>query len=256
MLNFKKRVIGGLPVLEIQMLGTGSAFSKKYDNNNALVYCNDFTLMLDCGITAPAALYRLGKTFADIDAVLITHIHADHVGGLEEFAFQMKFVYNMRPRLYVADAIADTLWENTLKGGLSQEEWQSLGDFFEVIKVQPGLAVTIHPGLKVEMLQTQHIPGKSSYSLLFNDTFFYTADMKFDAELLMHMVHDRGCTSIFHDCQLSDPGVVHASLSELLQLPDEMQERIHLMHYADNREEYTGKTGKMQFVEASRKYSI
>lgn len=49
--------------LQLQMLGTGSAFAKKNYNNNALLLGDDFTLMIDCGITAPTSLYQLGKKF-------------------------------------------------------------------------------------------------------------------------------------------------------------------------------------------------
>jgi ribonuclease BN (tRNA processing enzyme) len=257
MISSKKTLFsGGFPVLDIQMLGTGNAFSKVYDNNNALMYSNHFTLMVDCGITGPAALYRLGKTFADVDAILITHIHGDHVGGLEEFAFQMKFVYNRKPVLYVPRALAEPLWEHTLKGGLSQEAWSSIHDFFEVIELDEGKPYAIHDGMNVELIRTKHIPGKISYSLLFNDRFFYTADMRFEGDLLRRLVYEKGCETIFHDCQLGGEGVVHASLSDLLSLPDDIQERMYIMHYPDNRDEYIGRTGKMRFVERGSVYTV
>lgn len=44
--------------LRIQMIGTGSAFAKKYFNNNALIYTKIGKLLVDCGITAPQALYH------------------------------------------------------------------------------------------------------------------------------------------------------------------------------------------------------
>ena len=87
--------------MNVQMLGTGNAFAKKYFNTNALFYIEGRTVMLDCGITAPLSLYQLNKTFNDIDALLVSHIHADHIGGIEEFAFQMKFVHKRKPLLYV-----------------------------------------------------------------------------------------------------------------------------------------------------------
>jgi len=238
------------------MIGTGSAFSKRYDNNNALIYSNGFTLMVDCGITAPAALHRLGKTFADIDAVLVTHIHADHVGGLEEFAFQMKFIYKRMPTLYVPARIADILWEHTLKGGLAQEHGNTLGDFFQVRLLEEGDTARIAEGLEVEIIRTEHIPGKISYSLLFNGVFFYSADMKFNRSLLEELVYNRGVRTIFHDCQLKGEGVVHTTLEELLSLPEELQEKISLMHYEDCRDDFIGRTGRMPFIERGVRYPV
>jgi ribonuclease BN (tRNA processing enzyme) len=242
--------------LKLQMLGTGSAFAKKFYNNNALLESGERTLLLDCGITAPRALYEIGKNFNDIDAVLITHIHADHVGGLEEFAFQMKFNYHRKPILYIADTLIDQLWEHTLRGGLQQDEGQTLGDYFIVRPLTEGKPAELLPGLKAELLLTPHIPNKSSYSLLLNDKFFYSADMVFDRELLERLVKERGVSLIFHDCQLHPPGIVHADLTKLLTLPDEIQELIYLMHYDDNQPSFVGRTGRMTFVEPHKVYRV
>ncbi len=237
------------------MLGTGSAFAKRYFNNNALLDAEGGTVMLDCGITGPAALHSLGRTFNDIDALLLSHIHADHIGGVEEFAFQMKFVYNRKPVLYIPEPLTNVLWENSLKGGLVQEEWTKLDDFFEVRPLREGEAAELVPGLSVEPIRTPHIAGKASYSYIVNRTFFYSADMTFQPELLAELA-GRGCTVFFHDCQLKSPGIVHASLDELLTLPETMQERIWLMHYDDTKPQFEGRTGKMRFVEQHSLYTF
>jgi len=238
------------------MIGTGSAFSKRYYNTNALVYTEDMTLMIDCGVTAPMALHQLNKPLSEIDAILITHIHADHVGGLEEFAFRMKFQYDRKPVLYIAETLVQPIWDHTLRGGLVQQEWQRLEDFFEVRPLTPGVRTQLAPTLAIELIDTPHIPGKTSYSLYLNDHFFYSADMRFNPDLLDKLLQERGCNVIFHDCQLQSPGLVHASLEELLTLPDEVQERIWLVHYADERDEYIGQTGKMLFLEQHRRYPM
>lgn len=106
--------------MKVQMLGTGSAFAKAFNNNNALFTVDGLNLLVDCGITGPKALHELGYSFNDLHAVLLTHIHADHIGGIEEYAFQMKFVYGRKPILYIADTLVETLWENSLKGGLNK----------------------------------------------------------------------------------------------------------------------------------------
>ncbi|WP_183598677.1 MBL fold metallo-hydrolase [Paenibacillus phyllosphaerae] len=237
------------------MLGTGSAFAKQYYNNNALLHAHGQTVLLDCGITAPLALHRLGKSFSEIDALLISHIHADHVGGMEEFAFQMKFVHKRKVPLYIPAPLIEPLWETTLKGGLMQEELTSLDAYFEVHPLQEGERAFISPGIEVTPIRTKHIPNKASYSFFINDTFFYSADMKFDAGLLNQLV-EQGCTKIFHDCQLKPPGAVHATLDQLLTLPASIQERIWLMHYDDTMPQYRGRTGPMQFVEQHKVYSI
>ncbi len=242
--------------MKIQMLGTGSAFAKMFNNNNAVLKVNDRALLVDCGITAPKALYDLGYNFNALDAVLITHIHGDHVGGLEEYAFQMKYVYGRKPVLYIADTLAEPLWEHTLKGGLQQYESETLDDFFEVRPLSEGYTHELFPGLNVQLISTKHIPNKPNYSLLFNDYFFYSGDTIFNPDLLCSLVNDRGVRVIFHDCQLHPPGTVHACLPQLLTLPAAVQERLYLMHYGDNQPDFVGSTGMMRFVEQHRNYDI
>ncbi|MFC5403142.1 MBL fold metallo-hydrolase [Cohnella soli] len=238
------------------MLGTGSAFAKSFDNNNALLTVGERRLMIDCGITAPKTLFQLGYTFGDIDALLLTHIHADHIGGVEEFAFQMKFVYGRKPILYIADTLIEPLWEHSLKGGLQQNPGDTLADYFDVKPLSEGVTHELLPGLRAELLLTRHIPNKASYSLLLNDTFFYSGDMVFDLELLESLVNERGINVIFHDCQLHPPGVVHACLPQLLTLPAHIQRLTYLMHYGDDQPDFVGRTGLMKFVEPHTTYEL
>ncbi len=242
--------------MKITMLGTGSAFAKAFNNNNAIIEKEGRLLLVDCGITAPTALHELGYDFNDLHAVLITHIHADHIGGLEEFAFQMKFVYGRKPILYIADTLVQPIWEHSLRGGLQQDEAETLHDFFDVRPLSIGAHHELMPGLNVELVPTRHIPNKPNFSMLFNGFFFYSGDTVFDPDLLAGLVRDRNVKVIFHDCQLHPPGVVHACLPQLLTLPTELQERIYLMHYGDDQPNFIGRTGAMTFIEQQIAYEV
>ncbi|WP_336078362.1 MBL fold metallo-hydrolase [Paenibacillus sp. 203] len=243
--------------LTIQMLGTGSAFAKHYYNNNALLDSGEGKLLIDCGTTASLALHQMGVPLPDIDAILITHIHADHVGGLEEFGFQMNILHRRKPLLYIAEPLIYPLWEHTLKGGMSQQGMiDKLEDVFEVNVITPGVPTTLVSGIQVELIPTRHIPGKNSYSIFINDRLFYSADMVFDPDLLHHLVHERGCRSILHEVQLQGAGEVHTTLDELLSLAPSLQERIHLMHYSDDMEQFREKAGVMSFLEQQRVYQL
>lgn len=244
--------------LFIQMAGTGSAFAKKYYNNNALIYCNHYCLMIDFGITAPTALYAMNKSFDEIDGFLITHMHADHVGGLEELAFQMRYLFGRKPVLHIPLPLIEPLWNHTLKGGLENEAegLTKLDDFFRIIPIEEKKPRVISPGLTVEMIRTPHIPGKPSFSLIINDDLFYSADVVFNRELLDYVHASRQCRYILHDCQLMSPGVVHAALDELLTLSEDLQLKIHLMHYGDDMESFIGRTGHMTFLRQHKLYDF
>jgi ribonuclease BN (tRNA processing enzyme) len=242
---------GSFVSLQIQMIGTGSAFSKKFNNNNALVYCDGFTLLVDCGATAPRALHELDIPITQIDGILITHIHADHVGGLEEFAFKLKYKYKLSMKLFVPAALLDPLWNHSLRGGLENkaEDLNRLDDYFDVVVLEQAAPSEILPGLTVELVPSRHIPGKASYSILFNGLLFYSSDAQFDYARLVELHAQERCQYILHDCQFTHPGIVHASLTELLTLPEAIQDMLMLMHYDDQVDHFIGKSGKMTFMQ-------
>lgn len=249
---------GSFVSLQIQMIGTGSAFSKKFYNNNALVTCNGFKLLVDCGYTAPRALHELDIDLNSIDGLVITHVHADHVGGMEEFAFRLKYTYKYKMKLFVPSKVVDSLWNQTLRGGLENklEGFFELGDYFELILLEEALSTEIHPGFTLELIPSEHIPEKPSYSLLINERLFYSSDTKFNYSLLLELHDKRKCKYILHDCQLTSPGIVHACLDELLTLPDVIQSKVMLMHYDDHIDSFIGNTGKMTFMEQHKMYSF
>ena len=68
-------------------LGSGSK------GNATLIEAAETCLLLDCGFTVKeteARLERLGKTGHDLDAILVTHEHGDHIKGVGALARKYK----------------------------------------------------------------------------------------------------------------------------------------------------------------------
>ncbi len=237
------------------MLGTGNAFGKKYFNNNALLYAKDYTLLIDCGVTASLSLYVLGKSIQEIDGILITHLHGDHVGGIEEIAYQLYYIFKKRISLFVPSTLVEPIWENCLKAGLHNGQANcTLETYFDVIVINERQPFSITSNLTIETICTEHIPNKFSYSLIINNLVFYSADIQFNPSLLEKVLQVHHCKYILHDCQLTSPGIVHTTLEDLLSLPTSVQEKIQLMHYDDNMEDFIGKSGKMSFMKQHHIY--
>ncbi|MFO8153263.1 MBL fold metallo-hydrolase [Thioalkalivibrio sp.] len=81
-------------MIRFASLGSGSA------GNALLVETGDTRVLVDCGFSVhetTARLNRLERTPDDIDAVLITHEHSDHIGSSAAFARRHRLPVYMTP---------------------------------------------------------------------------------------------------------------------------------------------------------------
>jgi len=84
--------------VELTFLGCGDAFGSGGRLNTCFhVDAGSTRLLIDCGATSLVALHRNGLTTDDIDAIVITHFHGDHYGGLP-FLFLDAAVQRKRTR--------------------------------------------------------------------------------------------------------------------------------------------------------------
>lgn len=245
--------------LNLTMLGTGGGFGRCGDGHtNALLETAGETLLIDCSLYALDALDELGVDPLDVDGVVVTHVHGDHVSGLEELGFRHKFLGadGERPRLITHPTILPSrwgptirhdgtdLWENYLKGPMMHKADENgeaaacdLEEWFE-----PELADKVPLGAgdwHLHFLPVDHVPGKNSFGLLLTSegdgpSVLYTADARpLDDEGMYEDVD-----VIFHDCHLapkSEVGIqtIHTHLDELLELPESIQAKTHIMHYGE-----------------------
>jgi ribonuclease BN (tRNA processing enzyme) len=70
-------------VSELIFVGTSDAFGAGGRRQSAIVLRGDSgTVLLDCGATTGGGLHELGIAIDEIDAILISHFHGDHFGGI------------------------------------------------------------------------------------------------------------------------------------------------------------------------------
>jgi ribonuclease BN (tRNA processing enzyme) len=123
--------------MRLLFLGSGSAHTVGTDNfqsNMVLTAANGHRLLIDCGSDIRWSLARQGLSHRDITDIYVSHLHADHIGGLEYIAFQTRFDPACgRPRLYLEASLAEPLWNHSLRGGLGviTEGETRMEDFFE-----------------------------------------------------------------------------------------------------------------------------
>lgn len=172
--------------MNITVIGCGNAFSAKSFNQSFVIEEGNRRLLIDCGMQTPQALEKAGYKAKDIDDIYISHLHADHIGGLEFFAFlrydwaRHPRVWNQfdnpskyAPRLIGNSQLLNDAWNKSLRGGLESMEGfvATIDTFFEPVYIEPNKPFEWQ-GWTVDLIQQIHIMSGSmimpSFGIMFS----------------------------------------------------------------------------------------
>lgn len=243
--------------LSLFFIGSGSAFSKKYFQNNLLVIKGNDHVLIDCGTLCPFAFSQFNGKISDIKNLLITHTHADHAGGLEEVALMNMYVTGTKPNMVINDDFKKILWKQTLKGGLGLKgesmpnPRMTFDDYFiqirpKKIKKSPRPFFEVNVGsINLKLFRTKHLFTKKdtwrsayySVGVLIDDRILFSGDTQADKEVIDWLTSEFKIDYIFHDCQFAN-NAVHTSFEELCRIiPRSYREKTFLCHYSDNADQ-------------------
>lgn len=250
--------------LSFFFIGTGSAFTKKLYQTNLLIIKGNDHILIDCGTKTPQAFHELGVPVTAVKKYLITHSHADHIGGLEEVMLSGKYITNTKPEIVITKTYKHLLWDLSLRGGcgFNQDDFGFplvFEDFWEVRypdRIQDYSRDAYHcntGNIDIKMFRTMHIPEEDSWDsgfwscgLVIDNKILFSGDTRFDPEFLFELDRKHNFQVIFHDCQFFTGGV-HAGFDELSTLPENFKNRMVLVHYGDNWENYREKLEEAGF---------
>jgi ribonuclease BN (tRNA processing enzyme) len=89
-----------MTVVIVQFLGSGDAFGSGGRLQPCIsVRTEDSHVLVDCGASALIGMRQQGIDPATIDAVVVTHLHGDHFGGLPFLVLDAQFRRGERPLL-------------------------------------------------------------------------------------------------------------------------------------------------------------
>lgn len=80
---------------ELIFVGTGEALDPELPNTSLLL-CGSSKLLIDCGYSVPHAFWKISKDPDFLDAIYISHIHADHSFGLPALLLWMRLAGRTR----------------------------------------------------------------------------------------------------------------------------------------------------------------
>ncbi|MEZ4294632.1 MAG: MBL fold metallo-hydrolase [Polyangiaceae bacterium] len=219
----------------------GDAFTSRYFNACLLVEADGTRVLIDAPPALARALGDLGERggervgLDDIDHVIITHLHGDHVGGLEQLLFWRRFVTQRKAALYAIPEVLAGLWETRLKGGmevLMNERFEAstltLDDYADVLPLGPG-GTAIGPLLVDTRRTLHHIPTSALRLRGRSGTFAYSADTAFDPGLVSWLAE---ADMFFHETNYG----IHTPLDSLVGLPEATRRKMRLIHYPDQHE--------------------
>src|SRR4029077_17899029 len=126
-------------------IGVGEAFTARHYTSCLALGVDDDWLLIDCPHPVRKMLREGSETAGiplDLDrihAVAVSHLHADHSCGLEDFGYYSFFALGRRARLLMHPDASARVWDGLLAAGMEMVQAKpdappvrkQLGDYFE-----------------------------------------------------------------------------------------------------------------------------
>ncbi len=183
--------------MQINFIGTGGAFDIHVGNSAAILTLNDKKILIDCGNTTFANLMS-SNLVDNLDYILITHLHDDHVGSLTTLIFyHYFFVKTHKIKLLVPQKFYDELF-NYISFSLKDP------NLFIEIELLEGFK-----GIKAIDTIGKHFFDMQTYAFDFedeSDRIVFSGDLN-DPELILKYLNENPSnkkTIVFHDLSFNE----------------------------------------------------
>ncbi len=194
--------------MDIKFLGTGGAFDVELGNSSAIVQVGGENILIDCGFSIFPKLIKT-ELIKQLDKILITHLHDDHVGGLSSLILYYYFKLNLGK--------VEILFPN-------EKFKDELYSFLKATTVFPEKYVEFSPLSKCKNIQCidtsgEHVDGMTSFGYAFfesDQAIVYSGDIG-NADTIFEWLkkHKVNKPTIFHDLCFHYDGV-HAFYKDLI----------------------------------------
>ncbi len=223
-------------------LGVGDAFSARWYSSALVIEAEGVRLLIDCPHPIRKILREAGELAGlpldldGIDALVLTHLHADHSSAVEGYGFYNRFYLNKRAVLLTHPEVVKDLWDGHLRAGMGvlvgpdgQPTAMKLEDYFDIRPLCEKQAVTFGP-FRIECRRTLHHVFTTALRFRAAGRFLsYSCDTSYDESLLAWL---SPADLVIHETNYG----IHTPYEKLAALPAELRRKMRLIHYPDDFE--------------------
>jgi len=218
--------------MKIEVLGVGNLFTPKITNTSFLLEPSGYggkKFLIDCGYNVFQKLVSCKYDIENIDTVIITHTHPDHVGSLGALIYYRWFMFNKTTEIICGNGAGkhlDAYLKSTVFN-VHKSEKPRLDEYnfcpYELI--YNGI-----PTRLMSMFEVQHqdIPAYGVY--LHEEKIIFTGDTD-----LLNPSCKMFTTAniIFHDCIIDHVARgIHSNINDMeVSYPRTIREKIRLVHH-------------------------
>jgi ribonuclease BN (tRNA processing enzyme) len=156
-------------IMRLTVVGSGDAFGSGGRFNTCFHIAGERCVLLDCGASTPVALRSRKIDPNGIDAIILTHLHGDHFGGLPFLLLDGQFLSRRERPLVIAGPPGT---EERLRSALEVFFPRSSGSNWrfpwEVVEITPGRPSELL-GLGIATTEVVHQSGAPSTAVRMTD---------------------------------------------------------------------------------------
>lgn len=240
-------------------LGVGDAFSARWYSSCVALEHDGRWILVDCPHPIRKMLAEASEGLGErldldrIEAVVLTHLHADHCSGLEGYGFYSFFLLGRRAVVAAHPDVSARLWDGHLAAGMERlsdprtgrTETRRLKDYFELVDLAAP-RTRIGP-FTIETRRTRHhVPTTALRIEAGGRTLGLSADTSFDPGLVEWLGEaDRFVHETNHG--------IHTPYASLAALPASVRARMWLIHYPDD---FDREASVIEPLEQGRRYRV
>jgi ribonuclease BN (tRNA processing enzyme) len=215
--------------MELKFTGVGSAFNPKLKNTSAYFTMEDNFFLVDCGESVFASVWDMPELRNSKDIyVIITHLHADHVGSLASLISYTYYI--LEKKIHVIHPI-ETIVDLLTLSGIDKNNYFYYNSLPKAVS-----------GVKVEAVPVEHVRDMKSFGYVVrakDKKIFYSGDSKKIPDEILKRFLEGDIDRLYQDTAISySENPSHMFIGDLMELiPSEKRDRVYCMHLEGDNEE-------------------